>query len=481
MKKDVFFDMEKAKRINTLDEFAAVPFKEKFAYFFGEMGSQSLFYYLVLTLSVFFYTDVMHISASVIGIVVIVSRVFDLCTDLIIGTLIDRTKSKFGKARFWCLFMTIPYAVSMFLLYCVPASWSTSHQIAYVIITYNLAVTICYTFENIPWGTLSTLISRDKIQRGQLSALRMAGSPLACALGIGIALPAITALGGTQRDWQTVMGIFGLVGIIVNFVCIFTIKERVKDNNPPEKNKLDVPATLQNKYWWMNILFVGLYNGFNTLFSTFLPYYCTYVLNDTLIATTLNYVQFITMAVVALASIYLIKKMDNLVMIRIGMVIAIVGQIFSILAPESLTMLIVSCIIRSIGWGFYAALLHALIGDAIEYGHWRTGHRAPGTTYSAQGIGNKLGILVGGGVTTLILGMSGYDGALAVQSASAMAAIRGIYLYLPLAFSVVFLIILAFYKLNKKTVDKLVNDISEGNFHPKAKYKADETISADAV
>lgn len=142
--------MSNASDINTLEEFAAVPLKEKLAYFFGEMLSQSLFYYLVLTLSIYFYTDVMHISATTIGIVVIVSRIFDAFTDLLIGTLVDRTKSRLGKARAWVIFMTAPYALSMFLLYCVPASWTTAHQIAYIVITYNLAVTVCYTFENIP-------------------------------------------------------------------------------------------------------------------------------------------------------------------------------------------------------------------------------------------------------------------------------------------------------------------------------------------
>ena len=57
----------------------------------------------------------------------------------------------------------------------------------------------------------------------------------------------------------------------------------------------------------------------------------------------------------------------------------------------------VSAVIRSIGWGLLAALIHSTVGDAIEYGHWRTGHKAPGTTYAAQGVGNKLGVLIGSG------------------------------------------------------------------------------------
>ena len=462
--------MSNASDINTLEEFAAVPLKEKLAYFFGEMLSQSLFYYLVLTLSIYFYTDVMHISATTIGIVVIVSRIFDAFTDLLIGTLVDRTKSRLGKARAWVIFMTAPYALSMFLLYCVPASWTTAHQIAYIVITYNLAVTVCYTFENIPWGTLSTLMSRDRVQRSQLSALRMAGSSIACALGVGIALPAINALGGTQHDWMKIMAIFAVVGIAVNFICAFTIKERVKTETAPEKNKLDIPATFRNKYFWMCVLIIGLYNAFNTCFSTFLPYYATYILSNTMNTTAINYMQFFTMAIMSFITFGLCKKFDTTVIVRTGMIIAIVGQIVGIVAPTSLGVQMVSAVIRSIGWGLLAALIHSMVGDAIEYGHWRTGHKAPGTTYAAQGVGNKLGVLIGSGVTTLILGASGYDGAAAAQVASALSTIKGVYLYLPLAFAVVIFAIMCFYKLNSKNYNHIVSELEQGRYHPNAKY-----------
>ena len=105
----------------------------------------------------------------------------------------------------------------------------------------------------------------------------------------------------------------------------------------------------------------------------------------------------------------LCKKFDTTVIVRAGMIIA----------PTSLGVQMVSAVIRSIGWGLLAALIHSMVGDAIEYGHWRTGHKAPGTTCAAQGVGNKLGVLIGSGVTTLILGSSSYDGAATMPPRSA--------------------------------------------------------------
>ena len=139
-------------------------------------------------------------------------------------------------------------------------------------------------------------------------------------------------------------------------------------------------------------------------------------------------------------------------------------------APTSLGVQMVSAVIRSIGWGLLAALIHSMVGDAIEYGHWRTGHKAPGTTYAAQGVGNKIGVLIGSGVTTLILGTSGYDGAAAAQVASALSTIKGVYLYLPLAFAVVIFVIMCFYKLNSKNYNHIVSELEQGRYHPNAKY-----------
>ena len=164
----------------------------------------------------------------------------------------------------------------------------------------------------------------------------------------------------------------------------------------------------------------------------------------------------------------LCKKFDTTVIVRTGMIIAIVGQIVGIVAPTSLGVQMVSAVIRSIGWGLLAALIHSMVGDAIEYGHWRTGHKAPGTTYAAQGVGNKLGVLIGSGVTTLILGASGYDGAAAAQVASALSTIKGVYLYLPLA--VVIFVIMCFYKLNSKNYNHIVSELEQGRYHPNAKY-----------
>lgn len=462
------------KKINNLQAFASVPLREKIAYFVGECGSCGMFYYLTITLSTYFFTDVMHISAITLGTIIIVSRIFDGVSDLIVGSLVDRTHTRWGKARPWVLISTFPYALAMVLLYCLPASFSTGHQIAYIIITYNLAVTVCYTVENIPWGSLPALMTRDKVQRSQMHSIRMLASPLGSAIGVSTALPLIHAMGGRQQDWIRAMTIMALVGIACNLFAVFTIKERVVvQENLEEKiqhnNRKDIPSALRNPYWWAAVIITLVWNTFSVATATLTPYYTKYFLFNDQITTSINNAQAITMALAAFSCYWLTRKFEKSTILKFTMVISLVGQVILIAYSLNLPILIGGTVIRSIGFGCMGACMFAMATDAIEYGHWYTGHRAASTTYSAVGIGNKLGVLLGSGILTILLGTSGYDGSLATQSASAMQMIRFLYLWTPVIFAVLTIVIMFCYKLDQK-YDSVMSDLNSGIYREGAPY-----------
>ena len=463
------------KKGYNLNEFAAISLKEKIAYFVGECGSCGMFYYLTITLSTYFFTDVMHLSATTLGAIIIASRIFDGVSDLIVGSLVDCTHTRWGKARPWVLLSTLPYALAMVLLYCLPATWTTAHQVAYVVITYNLAVTICYTVENIPWGSLPALMTRDKVQRSQMHSIRMLASPLGSAIGVSTAMPLISAMGGRQQDWITVMSILAVVGILCNIFAVVVIKERVV-SQPEEaaqnkkNNRKDIPSAVHNPYWWVAILITLVWNTFSVATATLTPYYTKYFLLNAQITTAINNAQTITMALSAFSCYWLTKKLEKSTILKGTMVISLAGQLLLISNALNLTVILVGTVLRSVGFGCMGAYMFAMATDAIEYGHWFTGHRAESTTYSAVGIGNKLGVLLGSGILTILLGAAGYDGTLAVQSASAMAMIRFLYLWTPVVLAVVTIVIMCCYRLDKR-YDTVVSDLQRGLFREGAPYR----------
>ena len=463
------------KKGYNLNEFAAISLKEKIAYFVGECGSCGMFYYLTITLSTYFFTDVMHLSATTLGTIIIASRIFDGVSDLIVGSLVDRTHTKWGKARPWVLISTLPYALAMVLLYCLPATWTTAHQVAYVVITYNLAVTICYTVENIPWGSLPALMTRDKVQRSQMHSIRMLASPLGSAIGVSTAMPLISAMGGRQQDWITVMSILAVVGVLCNIFAVVVIKERVV-SQPEEaaqskkSNRKDIPSAVRNPYWWVAILITLVWNTFSVATATLTPYYTKYFLLNDQITTAINNAQTITMALSAFSCYWLTKKLEKSTILKGTMVISLAGQLLLISNALNLTVILVGTVIRSVGFGCMGACMFAMATDAIEYGHWFTGHRAESTTYSAVGIGNKLGVLLGSGILTILLGAAGYDGTLSVQSASAMTMIRFLYLWTPVVLAVVTIVIMCCYRLDKR-YNAVVSDLQQGLFREGAPYR----------
>ena len=157
------------------------------------------------------------------------------------------------------------------------------------------------------------------------------------------------------------------------------------------------------------------------------------------------------------------------------MVISFLGQLIIVLGPVSLPLILLGTMVRSVGFGCMGACMFAMATDAIEYGHWFTGHRAESTTYSAVGIGNKVGVMFGSGILSLLLGAAGYDGELAVQSESAMDMIRFLYLWVPAILAIITIAIMFLYKLDRR-YDSIMEDLRGGKYYAGARY-APETNS----
>lgn len=141
--------------LQDLNEFAKVSRWEKFSFCLGD-PTLTIVYTLTYSLLIYFYTNVIGIDAGVIGLIMLVSRVFDGVSDFIMGILIDRTKSKHGKARVWILYLALPYAVVAVLLMTVPPVGRMGQAI-YIFLTYNLMNTIIYTAISQPFHTLGSL------------------------------------------------------------------------------------------------------------------------------------------------------------------------------------------------------------------------------------------------------------------------------------------------------------------------------------
>ena len=132
---------------------------------------------MIGTLLTLFYTDYVGISPATVGLMMLLSRLFDGVSDLIMGVIVERTNSKWGKSRPWILWMSVPFALSAVLLFTVPHTTGML-QFLYLFVTYNFCTTVCYTAINLPYGSLSAMMTRVSSERDMLSVVRMGLSPI---------------------------------------------------------------------------------------------------------------------------------------------------------------------------------------------------------------------------------------------------------------------------------------------------------------
>ena len=177
----------------------------RLAYGGGDVAC-NVVYGMIATLLTLFYTDYAGVSVATVGLVMLISRFFDGGSDVVMGFIVDRTHSKWGQSRPWILWMSLPYALSAILLFSVPHTNATI-QFLYIFVTYNFCTTVCYTAINLPYGSLSAMMTRDSKERDLLSVFRMGLSPMGRIIAVTCTMPLIKLFGDDQSAWIKVMSI----------------------------------------------------------------------------------------------------------------------------------------------------------------------------------------------------------------------------------------------------------------------------------
>lgn len=198
----------------------------------------------------YYYTNVAHVSALSIGTIMLLSRIIDGFTDIIMGIIVDKTKSKHGKARPWLLRMAIPFAIATVAMFSVPESDNTI-KLIYIFVTYNLVNTF-YTGINVPYGALSSLMTQDQYERSLLNIYRIVFAQIANFIVASMTMPLIQALGGTRYSWSLAYAIFTAVAVGLFVINFIGTKEVVGEDASKREDvpvKVGLKALITNKYW----------------------------------------------------------------------------------------------------------------------------------------------------------------------------------------------------------------------------------------
>lgn len=407
----------------------------------------------VLTL---FYTDYAGVSVAVVGLAMLISRVFDGTSDVIMGVIVNKTKSKWGKARPWVLWMAVPYALCTISMFCIPQSTETV-QFWYIFVTYNLCTTVCYTAINVPYGTLSTLMTRSSHERDMLSVIRMALSPFGKIIAVTFTLPIVKLFGDDQAAWIKVMSIWCVIAVGLLIICFANCKETVRfevqqQAQPKVTAGRSLKALLSNPYFWATLILWAVTCIHTTIIGTDLPYYCKYVLGNDELYSFIYTAEIVSLIVGALACPLLLRRFNKRDLSLLGCVIVVAAQALIMLHPNSFSWIMTMTIIRSLGQAPLTSVVFGMMGDVVEYGQWKSHIRQESLIFGAGSLGFKVGTGVTSAIMTMLLEGAGFLSSTtggAVQPESAKEMIATIFYWGPILVWAIAIVVLLLYRLDK--------------------------------
>lgn len=452
-----------------MKEQKARPFgiRDKLGYMFGDFGNDFTFL-LSSTFLMKFYTDVVGVSAGVVGTIMMIARFVDAFTDVTMGRICDRSPyTKHGKFKPWIRRMCGPVAVASFLMYQGALAGAPQWlKIGYLFITYILWGSVFYTSINIPYGSMASAISADPGDRQSLSTFRSMGGMLAGAfVTMGVPIFAyekneslgIDVMVGSK--FTVIAGIFSVLAVGCYLLCFNLTTERVKSVAAQEtQQKNNVFVMLKNAFKnraLVSIIVASIVMLLAQLTMQAMANYVypiTYGSADLMIVSTL--LMGVGMGIAAGVAKPLARKFGKAeVAVATNLFAGILNVALFFIRPENVYVFIAFQALSWLGLGVFTMTSWALITDVIDYSELRNGIREDGSVYALYSFARKLGQAASAGLSGWLLSAIGYTSPDAVTPQIKDGIFNITTLFPGIGLIVLALVLWFWYPLHKKQVD----------------------------
>lgn len=395
-----------------------VTLKEKIGYALGDAAAGGITWKVMSIAFPLFFTNVFGLTVADTATLMLVARLFDVVTDPIMGSIADRTRSRWGTYRPWLIYGAIPFGLIFALLLYTPDFGMTGKRI-YAYTLYLLMMAI-YTAVNVPYGSLLGVMTDDDNEKNQFSSYRMVG---AYAMGFItlLSFPYLQKMvGGTEAHQYAVLGAgLGVVAAAMTLACGLLTKERLKPVRADKFSLRPFADLLKNKPWIYLTLIGICTNFFNGFRYAVAGYLITYCLNGdvTVNGLIINYTVFMTFGEVT-CMIFggLSPKFTRWVgskkkAFNIAALICIVFSVaffFVPMDPAYIWVMVALVVLTSIGVGFYSPLLWSMYADVADYATEKNGTSSTGLIFSSGTMAQKFGSAISGSLVAILLGIAGF-------------------------------------------------------------------------
>jgi len=434
----------------------ASSFGTKLCYAAGDIGCNFVWTF-VSGFLILYYTDSVGMSPAFVGTMIFICRILDGISDIGMGVVIEKTHTRWGKARPWVLFACAPLALSLILLFNVPSSFSELGKSTYIYITYIFMTVICYTAVNLPYNAMLPRFSLTPHDRNVVSAIKGAAVVVA-ALSISIITPFLFDIFGGQQNqqtWTNISALYAVIAIVMLLITFIGVKEKIPPTMDEDGKPAKVPVKkaihllLRNKYFYIATgLFVLFYAM--TGIGGITIYFVRDVMGN---ANLLGLVSAITIfpmliGIPILPAMY--KKFGKRNVMLTGALVSAVGCALQLINPANLPLYLAFAIVRGFGSIMFSLPIFTLASDIVEYDERRHGFRAEGLVTSANSFGIKVGTGLGSAMVGWFLALGRYDANAIVQTQSSLNAMIGVQIVVPLVLSIMLAVLLIFWDMEKK-------------------------------
>ena len=418
--------------------------------------------YAFLTSFVMIYlTDTIGLNSGIVGTLIAVSKLLDGVSDVFFGSMIDKTKSKMGKARPWMFYGFFGCALTLFGVFAIPTNIGKTAQYAWFFIAYTLLNAVFYTANNIAYAALTSLVTKNSKERVEMGSFRFMFSFGTNLLIQSITFGAVEALGGGAAGWRAIAIIYCIVGIITNTLSAFSVKElseeELRDGETVDDsdNKLTFVQTFKllvtNKYFLM-ICVIYILQQLRAAMLSVGTYFMTYVLLNQKLFGVFSWAINIPLIIALTITPTLVAKMKGMYRVnKYSYIFATVCRLGLVFAGYmgSIPLMLIFTILTSLGEGPWQGDVGAVIAACSEHTYLKTGKRIDGSMFSCTSFGTKLGGGIGIALSGWLLDISGYINNGAVQPASCISMMSVMYLWLPFAFDLIITVILLFLNVEE--------------------------------
>jgi GPH family glycoside/pentoside/hexuronide:cation symporter len=434
--------------------------KEKLGYGLGDTASHFVWDMVGFWILIF-YTDTFGISAAAAGTIMFVARFWDMVSDPLMGVISDRTRTRWGKFRPYILWMALPYSVLAVLAFSTP-DLGPSGKVLYAAVTYLLLMT-AYTAINLPYSSLSAVMTADSYERTGLNTYRFV-----CAFvgqlvvsGLALTLAGFFGKGDNAKGYQYTVTLFAVIAFVLFMITFLSTKERIQ---PPKAQrdslKEDFRILLRNRPWVI-LAVVGIISFVMfALQNLSIAYYFKYYIGREESVQLFNVVGSIALIVALPLSKPLAERFGKR-NVFIGSSI-LSGTAFCLLylpGPESIGWIYALNILAKMAYAPAVPLLWTMIADAADYAEWTTERRATGLFFSAATFAQKGGWGIGGALAGWLLAAYGYVEQAAEQTTLALTGIKMLISVFPGVLYISCAFVLIFYTIDEATCATMKRDL----------------------